>query len=405
MKKTYDKKAAIKLINNYADQYYRISDECKKLTQEVTDLRLNNKISKEIIESFYKTIPMQDKQDIYLTKTREEITLITKMNSKLTKEIQSLRNKTNYYEQIINKSISDYRVSTESLQEKIFILENALIKKDNMILALNNKITKLQEANDSYSNDEENNDHHKNEVYIINPNMSVNLIQDDLMLYKQAYENALQKLKENNNLTEKYENKMNELRSEIVKLQTKVSDRVWENGIIDLSSDKTKSSKNKSKSNKGIGNISTIQTISKEDIEHLMQDEIGLKVMTIVNKCIEDKNIEIDYLRNELKEQSIQYKKLNEENKSLLKTIMEYRPNSHVAKSNYNGNNSTKSNNKDSYADSYLNTNISMIGNTSEDKKRNRHDSYTTDKLNKLHHRRSLLSQSMDDPQISFDYI
>lgn len=409
MKKTYDKKAAIKLINNYAEQYYRIADECKKLSQEVTDLRLNIKISKEIIESFYKTIPMKDKQDTYLVKTREEMVLLTKMNNKMTKEIQSLRNKTNYYEQIINKSISDYRESTESLQDRIFILENALIKKDNMISIFNSKLSKLQEEED-YSNEEDgnnNNHHHKNEVYIIDPSMSVNLIQDDLMLYKQAYENALHKLKENNNLAERYENRIDQLRNEIVKWQSKCSDREWENGIIDLS-DKIKFSKNNKKPNKNLGNISTIHTINKEDIELLMQSETGMNVMTIVNKCIEDKNNEIERLRSELKEQSVKYKKLNEDNMSLLKTIMDYKSNSQMPKcySNNNGNNSTKSNNKDSYADSYLNTNISMIGNTSgEVKKRNRNYNDITDKLNKIHHKRSSFCQSMDDPQISFDYI
>ena len=53
-----------------------------------------------------------------------------------------------------------------------------------------------------------------NEIYIIDPSTSVNLIQDDLMLYKKAYENALNKIRENTLIIDKYEVKIDELKSE-----------------------------------------------------------------------------------------------------------------------------------------------------------------------------------------------
>ena len=59
-------------------------------------------------------------------------------------ELEDARNKIGHYEKMMNDSILDYRDSTESLANKVFILENAMSKKDNMLFTMNCKVEKLQ---------------------------------------------------------------------------------------------------------------------------------------------------------------------------------------------------------------------------------------------------------------------
>jgi hypothetical protein len=44
---------------------------------------------------------------------------------------------------MMNDSILEYRDSTESLANKVFILENANLKKDNLLFTMNCKVEKL----------------------------------------------------------------------------------------------------------------------------------------------------------------------------------------------------------------------------------------------------------------------
>ena len=76
-----------------------------------------------------------------------------------------------------------------------------------------------EDENEEDSEDKIINSKIPNEIYIIDPSVSVNLIQDDLMLYKKAYENALNKIREASSIIDKYENKIDELKSDLYKLQ------------------------------------------------------------------------------------------------------------------------------------------------------------------------------------------
>lgn len=196
MKKNDEKKVALKLINQYADQYKRIEEENRSLKTEIIDMRTNLKINKEIIEGLFKG---GDKDSLITNKLKEENSLLIKRGDNLTKENEGLRQKIVYYEKLINDSINSYRDSAETLQNKIFILENAIIKKDNLIINLNKKLNKMYDKYEIEVNEIE------REVYIIEPNTSINLIHDDLMLYKQAYENLMQHIKENTNKIKTYE--------------------------------------------------------------------------------------------------------------------------------------------------------------------------------------------------------
>ena len=144
-KKGYDKKVALKLINQYADQYNRISEENKCIRMQLKDLQSNITINKQIIETFFSSIPLEQKVNKLLFQYKEENSVLLKSLENLSTENEKMVKKIKYYEDIINKSIYEYRESTESLKDKIFILENSVIKKENLITSLNNQIRKMQE--------------------------------------------------------------------------------------------------------------------------------------------------------------------------------------------------------------------------------------------------------------------
>jgi hypothetical protein len=83
-------------------------------------------------------------------------------------------------------------------------MENAIIKKENTILALKKKIDKINENDDnrylSYV---------EKEIFIIEPSVAVTQIHDELLLYKQIYENLLVHIRENKSAIMKYETIIN----------------------------------------------------------------------------------------------------------------------------------------------------------------------------------------------------
>ncbi len=112
------------------------------------------KINKEIIENFYKVSSAQEKENFYLNKLKEENDNIYAERNELKKEIESLRSKLSFLENIMNDSISSYRESTESLEYKIFILENSNIKKDNLIHSITDRLNKKYEKEDTQNQKE-----------------------------------------------------------------------------------------------------------------------------------------------------------------------------------------------------------------------------------------------------------
>ena len=90
------------------------------------------------------------------------------------------------------------------MKNKLFIIENAIIKKDNIIQGLKKKIEKLAENEDakylSYV---------EKEILITEPTIAVNQMHDELFLYKQIYENLIAHVRENKNSLMKYENIIN----------------------------------------------------------------------------------------------------------------------------------------------------------------------------------------------------
>ena len=370
-KKAYDKKVALKLINQYAEQYNRIAEENKCIRMQLKDLQSNITINKQIIETFFSSIPLEQKVNKLLFQYKEENSVLLKSLENLSTENEKMVKKIKYYEDIINKSIYEYRESTESLKDKIFILENSVIKKENLITSLNNQIRKMQEEENTKNkmnlentfsdedkkerNQEEN---QKIEIYVIDPTTSVNLIQDDLTLYKQAYENALVKLKECSSSLEKSEKIIEQLKNEIYKMQNNScnspSNKSFHTESMNDDSDEIK-----------LDEILSISSITKNEIDILTQTNIGLKVLILINKTMNEykkKNNKCQIDINFLMEKN---KKLTNENMTLYKEVLELKKNIFIYKNNTNKDTNMNMN----FTENYLNTNISMIGNTSRDEK------------------------------------
>lgn len=131
----------------YADQYKKVEEENQALKVEIKDLKTNIKINKEIIEGYF----MSTKGDssTYINKLKDEISLLNKRNEQLQHQNNKYREKIVYYEQIFNESILKYRDKTDHLDNKIFLLNNIIQKKDNIIKNFEIKYEKLFEERDS----------------------------------------------------------------------------------------------------------------------------------------------------------------------------------------------------------------------------------------------------------------
>ena len=77
----------------------------------------------------------------------------------------------NYIEQTVFDSINKDRDEAEKMKSNMFIMDNALIKKENLIFALKKKIARLTEADKT---------EYEKETFVIDPSSSVNAIHDEL---------------------------------------------------------------------------------------------------------------------------------------------------------------------------------------------------------------------------------
>ena len=370
-KKGYDKKVALKLINQYADQYNRISEENKCIRMQLKDLQSNIAINKQIIETFFSSIPIEQKVNKLLLQYKEENKVLLSSLSNLSNENEKMVKKVKYYEGIINKSITEYRESTDSLKDKIFILENSMIKKQNEITLLNNQIKKMQEEassknkmnlDNTFSDEdkkERNEDNQKIEVYVIDPTMSVNLIQGDLTLYKQAYENALMKIKEGSSSLEKSEKIIEQLKNEIYKMQG----NSYHSPSYNNKSPHTENMSDDVEEIK-LDEILSIASVKKNEIDILAQTNIGLKVLILINKTLSEYKKKLSKCQADINFLLEKNKKVTSENMTLYKSVLELKKNSYLYKNNTNREQNSN------FAENYLNTNISMIGNTSREEKR-----------------------------------
>ena len=392
--KRFDRKSALKLINKYADECNRINEEKKSLEFEIKDLKANINVNKEIIDKLLNpSLTIDSKSKIILECIEKEKNIIIDRKNQLEIENKNLRKKIAYYENIINGEIEINKENIKDLKDKIFILENENKKKENIIISLNQQLKNLREkelmdklsnnSGNDYDDDEENEDESEKrndtivmqekipkEIYVIDPTESVNIMQEDLFLYKKAYENALNKIKEFKTLINKYEIKISELNSHIYKYENSISGQnvihrnSFKNNYIPINNQKKKSPKRDFE----IDEILKITKIPEYEINFLIQNENNIiqKLLFEINITLKGYKLKIDKLTQDNSEMKETIIKITNENLILYKTILELK-----TKSNFNKY-FTQRDRKINIGDSYLNTDVSYIGNVDDIKERKR---------------------------------
>ena len=187
---------ALKLLSNYAESYKMLEKENKSLQHYINDLKANIKISKEIINTFlstnsdkkYQTLSLSyQKQQKFLSSRIEEL---TKANIELDKQNFKLL-----------ESLNLLKEQIETSKTKIFLLEQTIEKKENIILSYK------KSAN-------------KNALVVISPDKALIKMNDELITYKNVYEKVSKYLKKSGERLDRYENIIADLQTEKEQLKT-----------------------------------------------------------------------------------------------------------------------------------------------------------------------------------------
>lgn len=350
MKKRLDKSTALKLINQYADNYKRLEEENRNLQNEIIDLKSNLNVNKEIIGSFFKND--KAKLDVKFTdlfsKKEEEIKLLNERNETLTKENSSLRIKNLKYETVISNSFSNYYSSSNELNNRIFILENALKKKNNIIEWLKKKVQTLKdsELNFDYYNE-------ANEIFIADPNETLNIIYNDLLLYKQAYESALNQIKQSSLTISSLQEKVSRLASANNPANHESPKSAFAETSKALTEMILKCTRKDWETDEWLAILNYLN-ITKEDIKNNSNKFTSklFDAIELLNKIVSVRNKKINELSKEKDKLKESNKTLSEENIQLMKNILKLK-------------------NKNEKGDEqYINTNISMVNNISFEEQR-----------------------------------
>ena len=203
--KCQNTETAIKLLNQYADSYHQLEEQINFLKKENKDLHQNLQINKEIIQTFFKKSPLEKKVDLFIEKTKEENKLLLNQIS----DLKNQNNKLSKYVMQINKCKNDLEIATS----KIFMFENLIIEKENIIANLNKRIS-LYKAKDKKN---------ANEIYIVNPSQVVNKINENLQLYKDINQKLTNHIKTLKLALSKKEKEITKMEKDLYRYKKEVS--------------------------------------------------------------------------------------------------------------------------------------------------------------------------------------
>ena len=273
---------------------------------------------------------------------------IENKNEKLSKDNNELHNRLIKNDNILNEYIIKKSDRTREFKNRIFILENLIVKKNAIIENLKRKYLILQETKE-YQEEKE-----PREIYINEPNENLLILFNDLNLYKEAYESVLKKIKgykqEIENLKDKIrENNLNNMENfttkiidEIIQRQTKKN---WETdewfAVLNYLNINNKDIENNTHGNKFMSKI--------------------LDAIELLNRILIKRNNRINELEKELEKIKESNKDLSNENLNLIKSVFKLE--------NLNGKYGNIKNKKYDASEQYINTNISLINNFSLDNK------------------------------------
>ena len=348
IKNKEEKKTIIKLLNNYADSYQLLKDENMSLENEIKDLRLNIKINKEIISELLNSSNSkfnENKLKTIILKLNNENNLLYAQCEKISKEKLKLRNKLLKQDEINENRIEQLKLENEINLNKLFLYEQSIEEKNNIIHKLKLLIEKYKDGII-----------YEREVYITEPTKLICIINEELNLYKQIYSkliNSVQKIKSSK---EKYANLTEKLQTENSKLRNKYlisvysANREKETILTELSAISQNTKKN---DNDDIRNINTpLTNYNKEklkkkldtiyfnsknafndfdeilkacglnmkiyrEISEQKENEKFIEIIEMLFKIILDKNTQISLLEKEIANLTVKNFELNKSNMNL----------------------------------------------------------------------------------------
>lgn len=246
--KKCETQTALKLLNQYADEYQTLEMKTKALLKEVNDLKSNLQINKEIIELFCSKISSSQKNHLIFDKFRNENKQLYQQCQVLLKENKEVKAQLQEKDQIIRTQTINYEKATEKLKTDLFIFNNIIKLKDSTILSLKKKQfhNGNEKDNDSYI-----------EIYITSPSPIVNKLNDELETYKEIntkYFNHLNSVKKMlmkyDFIAKRYEAECNNYKEELNSLKqerntNKIISRMGYNHFSQNSSNSNTTSHNK----------------------------------------------------------------------------------------------------------------------------------------------------------------
>ena len=346
MKKKFERNFAIKIINQYADNYKLLEKENLNLKNEIMDIKSNLNINKEIIESFFKKDESEKSYLLYLNQLKTEMKALEEQKEKLTKEKNSLHDELIKNENIINKLLTKKEDKTKEYKNKIFVLENIIIKKNALIENLEKKYLSILELKD------DNEEKEIREIYITDPNENLLILYKDLCLYKTSYENILKKIKIYKFEIEDLKNKLKEKNSNNkTAYTTKLIDEIIQN-----------QTKKNWETDEWLAILKYLNFTNDDIQANTHNNKFMSKLLDaieLLNKILIKRNNKINELEKVISKLKEDYKDLSNENIKLLK-------NNYMLKG-LNGNLQNKKDKSIRASGQFINTNISLINNISLD--------------------------------------
>ena len=347
-------KTAIKLLNKYAESYNILKEEYKSLEDEVKDLRLNIKINKEIIADILnlnspnynsKTITEKKLTNI-ISKLNEELNTIYSQCEKLSKEKLNLRNRLLKQEELYKEVIEKLKGENENYSNKIFLFQQNLKEKNNIIEKLKLTAERYKEGII-----------YEKEIFITQPSKLICQINDELFLYKSLYTRLINSIHQIREDKERYENLNEKLQTENSKLRHKyivsvysanreketiltelsaISQNTKKNDNDDCRSAKTYINYDREKLTKKLDNMSNysktgnalndfdeilrhcgINLMLYREISGKKENQKFIEIIEMLFKRILDKNMQISLLEKEIANLTVKNFELNKINMNL----------------------------------------------------------------------------------------
>jgi predicted RNase H-like nuclease (RuvC/YqgF family) len=133
-------KIAMKLANQYAESYKILEVENRRLKRELEDTLTCLTINKSMITDLTNPMQINHTEKIIIDSLKRE-------NQNMLSIIESYRIENNELKQLLHMNqnniepiLTKNKKTIDNLQNKVFVLENSIFKKDNIIKQLNNKL-------------------------------------------------------------------------------------------------------------------------------------------------------------------------------------------------------------------------------------------------------------------------